>query len=180
MTIAQARALLTGSVDIDMCSDHLLVDFPKSLCLHVYVVNALGEAVASHVREQATAAMAAGQPFDMPNTSDPVVVCNILFDFLGDSFGSEWLELMLLPEGETTDHPDVWPGVRQRIGPNMINNAMCMMLRVPTVPRFGPDGKIIEMKFHPDYYFSDRAGMERWLRVRGERNPNGSLFLVKV
>jgi hypothetical protein len=180
MTIKQAAALLANSIDPALCSPAMLREFPESLCLHVYVVNALAEAVRNHVQEQANAAAASGQPFTPVDTADPVNVCRILFDFMGEGFGSESLELVILPEGSSTDHPLVRPGKRQKVCPNMINNAMCMMLRVPTVPRFGPNGKIVEMAFHPDYYFSDLAGMERWLQVRAERNPNNQLFMMKV
>ena len=180
MTVKQAAALLANSIDPALCTPAMLREFPESLCLHVYVVNALCEAVRNHVQEQAAAAAAAGQPFVAVDTSDPVNVCRILFDFLGEGFGTDSLELVLLPEGSVTDHPIVRPGVRQKVGPNLINNAMCMMLRVPTVPRFGPDGKIIEMAFHPDYYFDTVAGMERWLAVRAERNPDNQLFMMKL
>lgn len=180
MTVKQATQLLTGAIDPALCSDELLQKFPVALCSHIYVINALSEAVSAHVRESAAAAMAAGQPFTPIDTADPVNVCRVLFDFMGADFGKESLELVLLPEGAENDHPGIVPGKRQKVGPGIINNAMCMMLRVPAVPRFGPDGKIIEMAFHPDYYFDTVEGMERWLRVRDERNPNGSLFMMKV
>ena len=126
------------------------------------------------------AAAAAGQPYAMPDTSDPVVVCNTLFDFLGEGFGKDSLQLVVLPADVESDHPLVVPGKPQEVCPNFIKNAMALLLRVPSVPVYNSEGKIRKIRFHPDYFFRDRAGMERWLRIRADRNPRGELFLMKV
>lgn len=131
----------------------------------LHVADAMSEAVATHVREN--------PPEVMPDLTDPAVIVRTLFNFFGGTIGeADGLELVLLPEGRTSDHPDIIPGKRYAIGQAYLLNACAMMLGVPTMPVKDDKGLIRNFHFAKDYFFTDLAGLERWLPIRAARRAN--------
>lgn len=127
-----------------------------------YVANAIAEAVTDHLRQNPTA-----QPRDAGNPAD--LALTLLEFFNGKISEEDGLQLTLVPEGATTDHPWITPGKCEQITGSWIANAMNMMLGVPTVPESDANGKIANFNFAKDFFFQDIAGLQRWLMVRTSR-----------
>jgi hypothetical protein len=126
-----------------------------------YVANAISDAVTAHLRES-------GEP--MPDVSDPAVIVRTLYNFFGGAIKEDdGLELVLIPEGQPSDHWDIVPGRKYAINYAYLHNACGIMLGVPTYITKGNTGRIRNFYFVEEYFFRDLAGMERWLTVRAAR-----------
>lgn len=131
----------------------------------MYVANAISTAVVEHLRET--------NPAAMPDISDPAVIVRTLYNFFGGRITeSDGLELVLIPEGQTSDHWDIIPGRKYNITHGYLHNACAMMLGVPTYPVKDEAGRIRNFWFVKEYFFTDLEGMERWLKVRAARRSS--------
>jgi hypothetical protein len=138
---------------------NIIVDY-FSWTLHV--ANAISEAVANHVRES--------RPDAMPDLSDPAVIVRTLYSFFGGRITeNDGLELVLIPEGQSSDHHDIIPGKKYSVGYAYLLNACAIMLGVPTYTKRDDAGRIRNFTFVEEYYFRDAEGLERWLKIRAAR-----------